>query len=60
MFNLFKYIIIIIIVYYVLRFLRKIFQIIKGIDSRVKGQAKNSARINKYRNIEDADFEDIE
>ena len=60
MLNLFKYIIIIIIIYYVIRFVRRIFQIIKVMNSKVKGQAKNSTRMNKYRNIEDADYEDIE
>ena len=60
MFNLFKYIIIIIIVYVALRFIQKIMQNIKLMNTQVKGQAKSSFKNDNDKNIEDADFEDIE
>ena len=60
MINLFKYILLFIIIYLVMKFLQKIFRKISSMNQHVKGQSKYSKKKENYNNIEDADFEEIE
>ena len=59
MIGLFRLLIILLIGYYVVRFVRRLFQP-KNVDSRVRGESKKSDKNNSMKNIEDADYEEIE